>query len=352
MKVVKRILVVPGLISLALIFAGCPKTKNVVPPVDEETQSAVQASYMNYLVSDIEMLISFMGEGQQSSNRHFYNYVSAETGTIDVLPILDGDGLSGQIRVGYNHTLCRDGRTRHGSVYLNYTVDPQHPNARYMRAYKFSGTFEFSDYTVDDYKINLNTEENGSLTIKNTLPSPAYSPLSTNLTWSLEGKLKFTHLTDNRKNMTWEGQWTKTLANTSNPLVVASPTTAINWYNADIYYTGTTRGTIPVTTENGEIKSTPFSMKFNPEYPLRRNFGCSPDPVLRVEYGNGGQVNQMANEHHPFVGGIASFTVGDSYPREIYYGNEGQKGRLPNPQCDNSGEVLIKGVSYKVDFLK
>jgi hypothetical protein len=48
--------------------------------------------------------------------------------------------------------------------------------------------------------------------------------------------------------------------------------------------------------------------------------------------------------------GIASFTVAELYPRQIYYGNEGEPG-LPL-QCDNTGEVLIKGISYRVNFMK
>lgn len=348
---IKRLLLLPPLAAICLLLTACPKTKNVVPPEDHETQSAVQASYMNYLVSDMEMLISFVGEGQQSANHHFYDRISPAYGDIEVEPVDAGTSLSGTIRVAYNHALCKDGRKRHGSIYLDYSVDPQHPNARYIRAYKFTGKFKFSDYTVDDYKIDL--ADNSEFIIKNSLPTATYSPVNTNLTWNLDGKLKFTHLTDNTKDMTWEGHWVKTLANTANTLVVSSPTTAINWYNAEIYYTGTTKGVIPVSKEDGVVEATAFEMVFDRENPLRRNFQCSPDAVLMMNLNAGNaSMSPVANEQHPFVSGIVSFTVGNAYPRQIYYGNEGQRARLTVPQCDNSGEVLIKGVSYPVDFMK
>lgn len=342
----RNVLFIPAIATLSLFLTACPKTKNVVPPVDDETESSVQATYMNYLVSDIEMLASFMGEA--SETEHFYVPVSGDLA--HPVPVLGPEG--GTRTVGYNHMLCKDGRMRHGTIYLEYVVAPEYPNATYMHAYKFYGVVKFSDYTVDDYKININTDDGGYFTITNALPTETYSPRSTNLTWNIDGKLKFTHLTDPRKNMTWEGHWVKTLNNTSNNLVVISPTVAINWYNAEVNYKGTTMGTVPVTNKDGEIQNKSFSMKFNPEYPLTRNFQCSPDPIAGVQTNGNNGMSAVGSEHHPFVKGIASFTIGDAYPREIYYGNEGQKDVLPTKQCDNSGEVLIKGVSYRVDFLK
>lgn len=338
----KKLMFIPAVITLSLFLMACPKTKNVVPPVDDETQSSVQATYMNYLVSDIEMLASFMGESPDLD--FFYQPVSGQ--------LIPNNPTPNRIAISYNHTLCRDGRTRHGSLFLDYVVTPQYPNASYMRAYKFSGSISFSDYSVDDYKINLNVEDGGYFTIKNALTTETYSPKSTRLSWTIDGKLKFTHLTDAAKNMTWEGHWVKTLDNTSSNLVVVSPTVPINWYNAEISYKGTTIGTVPVSNKDGEVKTTSFSMRFNPEHPLTRNFHCTADPVLDVQNNGNSGMAAVRSEHHPFVKGIASFTVGEAYPREIYYGNEGQRETLPYSQCDNSGEVLIKGVSHKVDFLK
>jgi hypothetical protein len=38
------------------------------------------------------------------------------------------------------------------------------------------------------------------------------------------------------------------------------------------------------------------------------------------------------------------------YPRQIYFGNEGNA--TLSAQCDNSAEVLIKGISYRIDLMK
>ncbi|MBL7931381.1 MAG: hypothetical protein JNL60_05750, partial [Bacteroidia bacterium] len=280
----RNVLFIPAVATLSLFLMGCPKTKNVVPPVDDETQSSVQASYVNYLVSDIEMLASFMGEAQEQN--HFYNPVDAIQ--IYNTPVLSPNG--GARAVSFNHQLCKDGRVRHGTIYLKYVVAPEYPNARYMRAYKFDAHIEFSgDYSVDDYNINLNVDDGGYFTIVNTLPSEAYSPASTKLTWKIDGKLKFTHLTDPRKNMTWEGHWTKTLNNTNSTLVVSSPTNAINWYKAEVSYAGTSMGTIPLANSDGVIESKTFNMKINSERPLTRDFQCTPDPILGVKNnGNNG----------------------------------------------------------------
>jgi hypothetical protein len=69
-----------------------------------------------------------------------------------------------------------------------------------------------------------------------------------------------------------------------------------------------------------------------------------------------GSVAILKQEFHPFISGIASFTVADktgtaAYPRQIFYGNEGSPvDAVTGDQCDNTGEVYIKGISYRVDF--
>jgi hypothetical protein len=86
---------------------------------------------------------------------------------------------------------------------------------------------------------------------------------------------------------------------------------------------------------------------------LVRNFLCYPDKIGTVSLtpsGNNFSLTPRFEEFHPFVSGIASFTTGDKYPRQIYFGNEGGTD-LP-AQCDNTGEVLIKGIVYRVNFRK
>jgi hypothetical protein len=101
----------------------------------------------------------------------------------------------------------------------------------------------------------------------------------------------------------------------------------------------------------------PFKMTIDANTPLVRDFLCSSDPVSNVtSSGAAGSttISIAKEEHHPFIKGIASFTTGtpaqNLYPRQIYFGNEGNPDTAP--QCDNTGEVLIKGISYKVNFRK
>ena len=54
--------------------------------------------------------------------------------------------------------------------------------------------------------------------------------------------------------------------------------------------------------------------------------------------------------HHPFVNGIATFKPSQKYPRQVYFGNESNVNLAW--QCDNAGEVFIKGIAYRVNFRK
>lgn len=351
------------------VLMACNKKNNTVPDQDTEVQSAVLATYMNYVATDVDMMISFMGEN--SYLRHFYteypnSHLPDGTGTVTAIRgDTSGSAKQGYLRMSFNKTRCADGRSRDGSVFLYYTVGDDDPNAKYMHSPHFFGAVRFSAFRIDSFDVNVDTSNGGYLKIINTVPNATYSPKSTNITWSIDGKLKFTHIYDPKRNMTWEGHLTKTLANTSSTAVVVSSTTAINWFNAIINYKGTVTGKVPVTSASGEITPlVPFSMKINNEYPIVRNFTCTPDPIGGVTYTTGNNANTgtmvaVPNQHHPFISGIASFTISDQYPREIYYGNEGStsflqgaSATLLSTQCDNNAEVVIKGIAYRVDLMK
>ncbi len=73
-------LVFSVLILSTVLFFSCKKEPNVPPVADTELQTAIDASYATFLVSDIEMVCSFGGEGGTAqSNPKFYNYIAAET---------------------------------------------------------------------------------------------------------------------------------------------------------------------------------------------------------------------------------------------------------------------------------
>ena len=83
---------------------------------------------------------------------------------------------------------------------------------------------------------------------------------------------------------------------------------------------------------------------------LIRDFSCAPDRVRGVKLDPQNNLEKLDLTHHPFVKGVAVFTIGDKYPRQIYFGNESNSGLAW--QCDNVGEVMIKGIAYRVNFRK
>ncbi|MDI1353551.1 MAG: hypothetical protein PSX36_01445 [bacterium] len=306
------------------------------PVADKEFQSSIDATFATLLVSDIEMIGSFTGEGIEYPN--FYNqspasYVTSTQGTLT--PITD---IASKYHfTAFNRTLCYDGHMRDGTVNLRYENSTQHAN--YYRDYGFYGEITLSDYKVDGWLIR--TVPNGApCKVYNQLNGANYDPTQTKLSWSIEGSFEFIHPTDPSRNMTWSGKLTKTLANSTDRNVFdPSKQKAINWPMGRVEYTGWATG---LTSGN-----VPYTFSIYNRLPLTRDFNCFPNKIGGVQ--NPGSV-VWNSESHPFIKGMVEFKTADLYPRQIYYGNEGDPS-LP-PQCDNSGEVLIKGITYKVDFME
>jgi hypothetical protein len=230
-----------------------------------------------------------------------------------------------------------DGRLREGTVFMKYNnVDP---NASYYQNFDFYGKLTLSEYKVDGWLIK--TVNGSPCEVHNLLSSPAFDPTKTNLSWSIEGSFEFIHTSDPSKNMVWTGKLVKTLVNTADPAVFkANRPIAINWSLAKIAYSG--------YAEGYTSSDKPFKFKIDTYNPLVRDFSCFPDKIGGVRLNP--EISVWNEEFHPFVQGIAAFTTGNQYPRQIYFGNEGSPD-LAN-QCNNSGEVLIKGNSYPIDFMK
>jgi hypothetical protein len=321
-----------GLLIAAImpLFMGCPKSKNTAPELDTEVQSSIDASFATFMVTDIDMICGFVGEGNLQPN--FYVPAPGDHSNYNA-PVYNPVFTT----IPYDKTLCMDGRVREGSIHMSCQND--NPNALYYNNYEFKAAVMFSAFKVDGWSIE--TKNNSPCYIYNRLSSATYNPAQTNITWLIDGSFQFTHPTDPSKNMTWTGKLTKTLANTSDVNVFnPSRLIPVNWSLAKVEYRGTFSG---VTSAN-----VPYTFVINDEHPLIRDFTCYPDVV-------GGVVSVQpfktwSEEFHPFKSGIVSFTTGDKYPRQIYFGNEGEP-QLPL-QCDNSGEVLIKGITYKIDFMK
>ena len=70
MKITKLTLGLSVLAAAGLLL-GCKKAEPNVPPVaDTETQTAVDAAWATYVVTDIDMMCSFLGENECVN--HFY----------------------------------------------------------------------------------------------------------------------------------------------------------------------------------------------------------------------------------------------------------------------------------------
>jgi len=341
--------------SAAFVFSCSPK--KVDPPLaDTEVQSSIYASFANYVVSDIEMACSFMAENNYGTSNMFYGeYPGSSSGTSGTVVVTrdttqnPANGNEDQMSMSWNNSKCLDGNFRDGSIFLYV---PQISNQRYAHEALFQGRITFSTYKINGWTIELFNDA-APIYIYSTLKVGKYSNATTNLTWRVAGKLKMTHPSDPNKNMVWDGELFKTLKNTANPLVFpVSQKGAITWSLAIIGYDGKVNGSGPQIDEEGKVTpNVAYTMKIESPQQLIRDFQCAPDQVTGVTFTiQPGVVVKRGSEHHPFKAGVASFTVGSGYPRQIYYGNEGDP--LLAAQCDNVGEVMIKGISYRINFFQ
>lgn len=336
--------------ATALLLSCGKKEPDVAPVPDTEVQTAIDASWMTYVISDIDMMCAFLGENQLYE--HFYipipdSIKGPQNGNVEPTRDLTDQRLS----MNFYDCWSKDAIFRRGEVRLVYDpsdqINPNHnPNALYYHKFGFGGRLTLSDYRVkqigDSLPWLLSMPAPG--TIMNMLQDSAFDPLTEKMTWKIQAKFKFTNPADStgKSDMTWEGIIYKTLENGNQPEVYnPSKSPAITWSLATCGYYG------EVT---GKIGSQTYSFKVDEKQKLIRDFTCAPDRVGGVKIGPDGKLEQRAEEHHPFVKGIASFTIGSAYPRQIYFGNESNSNLAW--QCDNTGEVMIKGIAYKVNFSK
>ena len=316
------------LVVSAFILLGCNKKDNVAPAADKEFQSSIDVSYAALVISDIDMICSFAGEGDLFPK--FYEKSPNTTNTVTITR----DTTNRYIIISFNNTPCVDGVTRDGTIFMNYAFT--NLNSKYYHDYGFVGKVSLAGYKVDGWKVNLlNT-----FFITNLVSPSGYNPKTTNLSWSLKGDFQLKHPSDTTRNIHAQVDLVKTLLSTSNPSVFpVSKQVAITWSLASVAYTGSMYGE---TTRN-----VPFNYSITATKPMVRDFLCYPDKVFGTVV-TSNTVTPQIQEFHPFVNGAASFTTSTLYPRVIYYGNE----EGTTPQCDNTGLVMIKGISYPINFEK
>jgi hypothetical protein len=346
-----------SILAACAAFPGCNKHESSVPPEpDIDTQTALDAAWMTYVVTDIDQMTAFIGVGEERST--FYAPVNTATVSPaggDVEPY--NDPSTTRLSMLFNRTHSRDGRFRTGEIRLRYDpalrlIPEANPNALYYHKYGFAGELTLSDYYIDrsaDTAADLRgrqwlvTMPVAGL-INNEMKQSAFNASNEKLTWRISAKFRFRHPTDASGNgdMSWEGTLYKVLENTSDPEVFdPSRNVAVTWSLAVCGYYG------EIT---GKMGNRTYKLSIRENERLVRDFSCTPDRVNGVTISADGAIAPQHESHHPFVKGIAAFEMDNKYPRQVYFGNESNT-RL-SWQCDNTGEVLIKGIAYKVNFIK
>jgi len=351
------------LVASTFIFLSCgKKTPNVAPIADTEVQTAIDATFANFIISDIDMICSFVCEDD-----FFPKFYLNKPGYTPMAASRDEPTKT--LAIGYNaKTRCADGHIREGSIFIRYGLNSfwdatPPPNTKYYRDFGFAAAVSFSNYKVDGILIE-NVDPTRFFVIKN-MRVDEKKPIS-DIGWTIDGKLQFTDSLSSKPILTWEGALVKKITNLpSAPTTAttqqiwkntATENTAITWSATIVQYTGTFHG---VTSY-----SVPYECKIYDATPLVRDFSCYPDKISGVNLTP--TVTTVYEEFHPFISGVTSFTTSkptkiDSlplYPREIYFDNsENSYGGVNDPlslpaQCDNKGAVQIKGVYYPIDFRK
>jgi hypothetical protein len=340
MDTTKKLLGLTFAAGLVLGITGCDKKPNVAPEPDKEFQSTVDLQFAQMVITDIDMICSFVAEGGNSLEVPKF-YMEEEPGAVNSVTVTN-DIQAKYLFVSYNNTKCIDGRVRNGTIVMNYAYT--NPNARYYRDFEFEGKVSLTNYKVDGWDVTLNN----SFIVTNKLASPAYDSKTTKLSWRMNGDFNLKYPADPSKNMRVNADLVKTLANTSDPAVFpVSHQSAIQWSLAVVEYKGTMFG-----TTSGNVD---YTYQIDDKNPLARDFSCFPDQVGGL--GASPSFKTWKSEFHPFTKGQASLKTGNLYPRVIAYGNEqGEYGDLAKDpkdltyQCDNNGVVTIKGIAYPIDF--
>ncbi len=361
----KKVPFIVSVLALAAGLSSCKKEKVVAPDQDSETASALEATWAVFAVTDLEQMCAYMGEDVLQNHIYKQDLSVPGSGTV----VTTRDLVSSTMNMSFNRSYCADGRFRNsGSVFMDYAysnvdwVKPYYDKAGITRDYKprfyheygFLGRLTLNDYKVEGWTIK--TDSNGlaftSAVTYNDMKETDFDPKTQPLKWNYSGSFVLYHpdTTTPRKHIKISVDLVKTLTNSTAVKVFSATTTkkdiAVTWSLGIVSYSGRVTG----KTLSGES----FTMEINPSAPLIRDFTCFPDKVGNVTVAASGTLTPYTQEFHPFTSGVASFTtqVGgkDVYPRKIYFGNEGNVALIP--QCDNTGEVFIKGISHKVNFWK
>jgi len=335
------------IVAAALFIVGCNKKTNTAPVADMEFQSSKDAAYATSVVTDMEIICSYMGENLLTSAYLTQAPGSAPGSTITT----SRDTALKVLQINFtNSVTCKDGKKRNGTITINYSASNNAYGAKFYHDAGFKANVTLNNYEVDGWLIDDVTP----FVITNNLPF-GYNPVSDKLNWTLDGNITIKNIADSSLNMAWKGKLIKTLTNTSTSSIFAvNKLSPINWVHYDLITGQATDGakveykgviSSPSVQITGVTsRTTTYSLSIKDDQPLYRDFTCAPDKVIGVITSTSAPI-PVYSEWHPFIKGTASFTTG-TLPdaRLIDFGDDGS--------CDNAGTVTIKGISYPIDFKK
>lgn len=326
-----------AIVLMAVALTSCNKKTNTPPEADKEVQSAIDASAAQMIATDIDMMVALASE---NASMTFYSHI-AGSGSNTVTVFRDTTNKINTLT--FNNAKCADGKTRDGMITINY-VGTTGATA-YVRNPGHVANVSFTAYKVNNYIV----KDYSTFKVTNTTPA-GYTRSLTPLTWKIEGDLAMADLNAvGVKDISWKGTLNKTLTNSTSFSVHPSASLPIVWtttnnavkataVNGIVAYTGTITGVTDGNAVSAPAAGTSYTFAIDADKPMTRNFGCSPNYM--PNYGD-------RSQHHPLVGGKVKFHTGaaDKADRVLYFGDqENVMG------CDNSGIVIINGVSYNVDF--
>ncbi|MCA0431008.1 MAG: hypothetical protein LCH32_10975 [Bacteroidetes bacterium] len=329
--------------ALAIMFTACgKKNTSPEPTADTKFESTIDAAYANSIVTELEDIAAYLGDENTNSSKLFANAGSSGSVTYTNVP-------GAYYAIGYNGTVsCIDGKTRSGEIKIDYTTAPSNSKAYRKPGYK--ATVTLTNYMVNGVKIRVNGASSvNTFTIFNSTPTAGYNARQTPLTWEITGDFTLSNATD---SMTWKGKLNKTLANSTNSLILAGnnfTTSPITWSKntftaspgALVVYSGTIEGKVNKLTEAYKLE-----MSTDPLMMMTRDYNCSPDKIV-LQSAPTLSVMSINSEWHPYIAGSATITVDtEKEPRIVDFSNGAGMG------CDNSVFITVKSTTYPVDLKK
>jgi hypothetical protein len=291
MKTNKFLNVSIGIAAIAgLMFTSCKKDNMT----DEETNSAEDNASAETIYNDINAMA---GQASDIHGGSMSNYRLSDADLICSLSCatLVWDSLNHTVTITFNGQTCQDGRTRSGSLIVDYSASTN--GATHYRDPGFSCTVASNNYVVDGNAVNIISK-----TISNTTPV-GFNPASTNETWHIDAHIQITKASGG--SIDWTCSRNKELLNTSDHAVYVDASTPITWSLARVGHTGSASGTC---ADGESFSATITSM-------LIRDFGGC-----------------IVSGKHPIIQGTLDFTKGSRPVRHIDFGNG---------SCDNLATVTV-----------